>query len=179
MQRNHAAHHTAHYVTRWRLLRAHVRRPPAAGCVLDLEAAAALRRGGDLSQGCRCLAGLGRTASDAARLKSAPHFPSATTTMACTASAWGALGGGVTRPAARKPPEVHALVVSVLPTGWLSAAGYATIVNTWCGSQVEHYDYSPLTAMALESLPTFLGGALEEPRGPIHFCPAPISMSTI
>ena len=35
---------------------------------------------------------------------------------------------------------------------------------------IEHYEFSTLTAMVPESLPCFLGGTLQQPLGPMHFC---------
>ena len=61
----------------------------------------------------------------------------------------------------------------------VTSAKVAVVSPCSAAPRIEHYNYSRLTAMTPESLPTFLGGALEEPRGPIHFCPAPLSMSTI
>ena len=68
MQRNHAAHYTAHYVTRWRLLRAHVRRPPLPCDQPPLEAGASLLGRRYLREGGRRLAVLRRAAHRALQL---------------------------------------------------------------------------------------------------------------
>ena len=108
-------------------------------------------------------------------LKSWPYIKEAAITVALN------YGGCCARMYAARPFRVVNLIWKLLRPFLADVTSAKVAVVSPCSTapRIEHYNYSPLTAMTPESLPTFLGGSLEEPRGPIHFCPAPISMSTI
>ena len=108
-------------------------------------------------------------------LKSWPYIKEAAITVALH------YGGCCARMYAARPLRVVNLIWKLLRPFLADVTSAKVAVVSPCSAapRIEHYNYSPLTAMTPESLPTFLGGSLEEPRGPLHFCPAPLSMSTI